>query len=82
MNRNHFLSIVFITLFSIPIIGCSNHTKETATPALFETEQEAINAAKDFECTGAHKMGNKWMPCEKHGDNEKEENNHGHHHSD
>jgi hypothetical protein len=38
-------------------------------PALYPTQAEAEKAAKlHFNCTGAHKMGNQWMPCAKHGD--------------
>jgi hypothetical protein len=38
-------------------------------PALYPTQAEAEKAAKlHFNCTGAHKMGSKWMPCAKHGD--------------
>jgi hypothetical protein len=38
-------------------------------PALYPTRAEAEKAAKlHFHCTGAHKMGNQWMPCAKHGD--------------
>ncbi len=38
-------------------------------PALYPTQPEAEKAAKlHFNCTGAHKMGNQWMPCAKHGD--------------
>lgn len=37
-------------------------------PALYPTQAEAEKAAKlHFNCTGAHKMGNKWMPCAQHG---------------
>lgn len=37
-------------------------------PALYRTQAEAEKAAKlHFNCTGAHKMGNQWMPCDKHG---------------
>ena len=37
-------------------------------PALYSTQAEAEKAAKlHFNCTGAHKMGTKWMPCAKHG---------------
>ena len=35
-------------------------------PALFDTKAEAEKAAKDFTCKGAHKMGDKWMPCKTH----------------
>ncbi|MFN9872905.1 MAG: DUF3721 domain-containing protein [Cyanobacteriota bacterium] len=38
-------------------------------PAMYATQAEAEKAAKlHFNCTGAHKMGNQWMPCAKHGD--------------
>ncbi len=37
-------------------------------PALYPTQAEAEKAARlHFNCTGAHKMGNQWMPCAKHG---------------
>tara|TARA_B100000579_G_scaffold90475_1_gene71381 strand:- start:137 stop:289 length:153 start_codon:yes stop_codon:yes gene_type:complete len=47
-------------------MGCYRNPKTIGTPALFETQSEAEKAAKDFNCTGAHKMGEKWMPCQKH----------------
>ena len=52
-------------------------------PALFKTKREAIKAAKDYGCSGAHKMGEQWMPCKKHGDHKKQESHsgHGHHHN-
>ncbi|MEB3323991.1 MAG: DUF3721 domain-containing protein [Cyanobacteriota bacterium] len=41
----------------------------SGVPALYPTQAEAEKAAKQhFHCTGAHKMGNQWMPCAKHGD--------------
>ena len=49
-------------------MGCSVNSQKSATPALFETKAEAEKAAKDFNCTGAHKMGDKWMPCKSHSD--------------
>ena len=40
-----------------------------SVPALYPTQAEAEKAAKlHFNCTGAHKMGDRWMPCAKHGD--------------
>ncbi len=37
-------------------------------PAFYPTQADAEKAAKlHFNCTGAHKMGNHWMPCAKHG---------------
>mgnify|MGYP005751423211 CR=1 FL=1 len=35
--------------------------------AVFSTQAEAEAAAPGFNCTGAHKMGNRWMPCSSHG---------------
>jgi hypothetical protein len=37
-------------------------------PAMYATQAEAEKAAKlHFNCTGAHRMGDQWMPCAKHG---------------
>jgi len=33
---------------------------------LFKTKTEAENMAKILGCKGAHKMGDKWMPCKSH----------------
>ena len=81
-NLKLILSTVFI---STPffIIGCSTNPDTSVTPALFKTKVEAEKAAKNFNCTGAHKMGNKWMPCTSHSAHEDKENNksnNGHHH--
>jgi len=35
---------------------------------MYATKAEAEKAASKFNCTGAHPMGDKWMPCAKHGD--------------
>ena len=35
--------------------------------AVFSSQTEAEAAAPGFNCTGAHKMGNQWMPCSAHG---------------
>lgn len=44
------------------------HAKTGGVPALYATKAEAEAAAKKhFNCTGAHPMGNQWMPCTKHG---------------
>ena len=47
-----------------------NHSKQTSnskkgniTSVLFNTKEEAEKAASKHGCIGAHKMGNKWMPC-------------------
>jgi len=64
------------------LVGCTSKVEETKTPALFDTRREALKAAKSFNCTGAHKMGNKWMPCKTHEFHEnadKKKHNHHHH---
>ena len=64
-------------------MGCSSNSQKSGTPALFETKLEAETAAKNFNCTGAHKMGEKWMPCKSHEAQEesgKDESLNGHHH--
>jgi hypothetical protein len=49
-----------------------------AVPALYPTQAAAEKAAKlHFNCTGAHKMGDQWMPCAKHG--QAESSQHGGH---
>ena len=44
----------------------SNSNKQNMTLDLFETRQEAEKKASKYGCIGAHKMGNKWMPCKMH----------------
>ena len=79
--RPIFTTLIFSISFSL--MGCSGNSQTNGTPALFETKAEAVKAAKDFNCTGAHKMGDKWMPCKSHEDHEKTEkhgSHKGHHH--
>ena len=64
-------------------MGCSDNVQTNRIPGLFETKAEAEKAAKNFNCTGAHKMGNKWMPCKNHSDDEeteKHDSHNNHHH--
>ena len=44
----------------------SNPKKENMMSNLFNTKEEAEKAASKHGCIGAHKMGNKWMPCKMH----------------
>ncbi len=66
-----------ILVFTIPIVfmGCATESPNIGSPVLFNTRAEAEKAAKNFKCTGAHKMGDKWMPCKSH----KSHENHGEH---
>ncbi len=83
MKVGNRLLIGIITTFSISLIGCSSDKKEGAMPALYETKAEAQKAASKFGCKGAHKMGDKWMPCEKHGEhlNHSKDHSHKNHHN-
>tara|TARA_B100000902_G_C26742947_1_gene637024 strand:+ start:158 stop:418 length:261 start_codon:yes stop_codon:yes gene_type:complete len=83
-NIRPILSTLILSI-SFSLIGCSNNPGTNGTPALFDTKVEAEKAAKDFNCTGAHKMGKKWMPCKSHTAHEEAENHDihsGHHHHD
>ena len=44
----------------------SNSNMENNTLDVFNTKKEAEKAASKNGCTGAHKMGEKWMPCKMH----------------
>ncbi len=52
------------------LISCSTNSQQGGTPALFKTKAEAEAAAKNFNCNGAHKMNDRWMPCERHENHE------------
>ena len=66
LNTNFRLSPLFLITLIFGV-GCNSKVEEKSMPALFDTRREAEKAAKSFNCTGAHKMGNKWMPCATHG---------------
>ena len=77
------LTTSFLMTFSVLLMGCSSHSNQKTTPALFETKAEAEKAAEKFNCKGAHKMGDKWMPCDSHEEHQenKKGSSHGHHHT-
>ena len=52
----------------LPSVACAQHNSSGAVPAMYATKAEAEKAAPKFNCTGAHQMGDKWMPCSNHGD--------------
>jgi hypothetical protein len=62
--------LIHIALASscLPSIAYAQHTNAGAVPAVYATKAEAEMAATKFKCTGAHQMGDKWMPCAKHGE--------------
>tara|TARA_Y100001968_G_C18774746_1_gene443847 strand:- start:231 stop:476 length:246 start_codon:yes stop_codon:yes gene_type:complete len=80
LNRKFLLSSFFVVGL---LIGCSTEFQRNGIPALFDTKAEAEKAAKNFNCTGAHKMGDKWMPCKSHDSHSSHEKNesHGHNHN-
>ena len=81
-NQKPILSTIIISLPFL-LMGCTSNSHKSETPALFETQVEAEKAAKNFNCTGAHKMGKKWMPCESHEtryETDKDQSHTGHHH--
>ncbi len=82
MKKTFILSPFFLITLLFGV-GCTSKVEEK-TPALFDTRREALKAAKNFNCTGAHKMGNKWMPCATHEFHEnadkKHKKNDTHHH--
>mgnify|MGYP002884817751 CR=1 FL=1 len=78
-NLKTIVSVLFFSL-SFSLMGCSTNSDSNSVRALFDNRQEAENAAKDFNCRGAHRMGEKWMPCESHDVQQKGEKHDGHHH--
>ena len=50
----------------VPSEKISNIKQKVISPNLFKTKDEAEKAAAKFGCVGAHKMGEKWMPCKMH----------------
>ena len=78
-NLKPIVSVLFISL-SFSLMGCSSNSETIRTRALFDTRKEAENAAKNFNCKGAHKMGDKWMPCKTHDTHDKGEKHGEHHH--
>ena len=83
MNKLKPILFPIILSVSFSLIGCSDNSQTKGTPSLFETKIEAEKAAKNFNCTGAHRMGDKWMPCKSHDAHEEEKNNksnNGYHH--
>tara|TARA_B100000900_G_scaffold69805_1_gene55066 strand:- start:87 stop:515 length:429 start_codon:yes stop_codon:yes gene_type:complete len=44
----------------------NSHSNSKHRSMLFETKIDAENMAIKLNCEGAHKMGDKWMPCNSH----------------
>lgn len=62
----HLFSLIAIAS-GIQLLGVAQ-ANTSGVPAMYATKAEAETAAKKhFNCTGAHQMGNQWMPCATHG---------------
>jgi urease accessory protein len=47
----------------LPLTAQAEEASKGPVPASYGTRAEAEKAAKLSHCTGAHQMGDKWMPC-------------------
>ena len=43
-----------------------SNSKKGTLISVFNTKEEAEKVASKYGCVGAHKKGNKWMPCKMH----------------
>jgi len=73
MTRQRRVVISLATVGGLMAVVCAGsagaqQTGHGAQKAMFNTKAEAEAAAKQFNCNGAHKMGNQWMPCASHGE--------------
>jgi hypothetical protein len=63
------LAILLLLSSLVPMAAWAQKPSSgSAVPATYATKAEAEKAAKQFHCTGAHQMGDRWMPCDGHGD--------------
>ncbi|MEB3297457.1 MAG: hypothetical protein VKL23_07975 [Cyanobacteriota bacterium] len=52
----------------LPLLASVAEASTQGVPVMYATRAEAEAAAKKhFNCTGAHPMGQHWMPCTQHG---------------
>jgi len=72
------LPLTATALALLPIPALANApTASGAVPAFYATRAEAEKAARlHFNCTGAHRMGDHWMPCASHGPGQGSAHNH------
>ena len=60
---------LMISACTLVLLGAAvNAQNDQPKQAMFKTEAEAQAAAPGFGCEGAHRMGEMWMVCGKHGD--------------
>ena len=58
--------LLALSLLAGPAAEANPPSPSGGIKALYPTKAEAEAAAKQFHCTGAHPMGNQWMPCNQH----------------
>ncbi len=59
-------------LLAAPGSAAPGEGRPAGVPALYPSRAEAEDAARlHFNCSGAHRMGNQWMPCARHGDDQR-----------
>ena len=59
--------MLLLTLLAATPAGLANpQPNGGAVPALYPSKAEAEKAAKQMGCSGAHAMGDQWMPCATH----------------
>ena len=60
---------LMISACTLVLLGAAgNAQNDQPKQAMFKTEAEAQAAAPGFGCEGAHRMGEMWMVCAKHTD--------------
>ena len=60
---------LMISACTLVLLGAAvNAQNDQPKQAMFKTEAEAQAAAPGFGCDGAHRMGEMWMVCTKHTD--------------
>ena len=60
------LTVFLLTSAGALAQSTAQTVEEKTGQAVAATESAAEKAAKHFHCTGAHQMGDKWMPCATH----------------
>ncbi len=63
MRRHSTLATLLALPSLLPLTALAQAPNSKPLPALYATKAEAEKAAKLFKCSGAHPMGDKWMPC-------------------
>ena len=70
------LTAAGLTVLTVPALANAPAGKG-AVAAIYATRAEAEKAARlQFNCTGAHRMGDHWMPCASHGPGQGSAHNH------